>query len=297
MFVFKEAPLHAELTAQFLSGSPVRRLGLVAWPGCGLPAVPGVEIHHVYSPSPALLGTASACNTIFLSSAFSLHALKKACTGQFPCVRLSLEAGDGRDGALPEELSGLAEQASRLGLPLSGLAVNFACLSSRAPTRERLRFAERCLGTIQDYCLLGADISAGGTDMLEMPDGFPPGNIREIRCGTGAMLGIYPLSGHPIPEAREDAFRLEAYILECRVKSGRRTALLDFGTFHTAPECLIAPFPAMTFSGSSSAYTVFDVTDCPEQVQEGSTLFFRLDYHALSRSLTSQALPFILENA
>ena len=74
-------------------------------------------------------------------------------------------------------------------------------------------------------------------------------------------------------------------------------ALVDTGTFHTAPECLIPPFPGMTFTGASSAYAAFDVTNCPERVREGMNLSFGLDYHALSRALSSQGLVLVKEGS
>ena len=85
--------------------------------------------------------------------------------------------------------------------------------------------------------------------------------------------------------------------MECRVKTGRHMALLDVGSFHTAPECLLAPLPGMIFCGASSAYASFDVTNCPENLREGAALSFGLDYHSLSRALTSRALPLIVEDA
>lgn len=296
MFVFKEAPLHHELTAEIMKGSPVHRLGLVAWPNNCLPSMAGVEIHHVYAPSPLLSQKTAECSCVYINSFFSMHTLARGAIRK-PQIRLSLEVGDGRDGAMPEELPALCEEAVRLDFSLRGLSVNFACLSNEAPAPKQLQAAVHALRDIREYCLPEADISAGGTDMLELAETFSlPAEIRELRCGTGVMLGVYPLSGLPVPGARQDTFHLDAQILECRTKKGRRTALVDIGTFHTAPECLLPPLPGIMFLGSSSGYTSFDVTECPETLQEGMTLTFRLDYHALSRALFSPALPAVLEN-
>ncbi|WP_294446090.1 alanine racemase [uncultured Mailhella sp.] len=298
MFVFKEAPLHPRLTADIMKGSPVRRLGVVAWPGHGIPDIADIQIHHIYAPSSMLARQAAACSCVYIDSLFTLRTLALCRNGNTPQIRLCLEAGDGRDGAPAEELPELSEHARSLGLSIRGLTVNFACLSREAPTIRRLQDAIQALRGIRDCCTAGADISAGGTDMLELAaqSSIPPA-IAEIRCGTGITLGVYPLSGRPIPGTRQDAFQLEAQILESRIKNGRRMVLLDMGTFHTAPECLRTPLPGMIFSGASSAYTSFDVTNCPESLREGLTLSFIPDYHALSRALFSQALPITLEEA
>ena len=298
MFVFKEAPLHAGLVASLLAESPVNRLGLVAWPYEDFPRIEGVSLHHVYAPSPLLAEKNARCRCVYIDSLYAATMLRNACKGPLPEIRISLEAGDGRDGVLPEELPGLCRDIRRLGFSLRGLSVNFACLSSHAPTPELLHFAEEQLEKVRDFCLEDADISAGGTDVLELAESAPlPPSIGEIRCGTGVMLGIHPLTRRPLPGARQDTFRLEAHVMECRVKNGRHLALLDVGSFHTAPECLLAPLPGMIFCGASTAYASFDVTNCPENLREGAALSFGLDYHALSRALTSRALPLIVEDA
>ncbi len=297
MFVFKEAPLHPMLVSEIMRGSPAHDLGIVAWPHHPAPCLPGVEIHHVYAPSPLLTHEAASCSCVYADSFFTLRALAMACGPHKPTLRISLEAGDGRDGAMPDELPELCEESRRLGFSLRGLCVNFACLTADAPTQEKLFYAVEALNSIRSFCLPEADISAGGTDMLEFAaQSALPADIGQIRCGTGVMLGCYPLTGRNIPDARQDTFRLEAYVLECRIKKGRRMALLDVGTFHTDPNCLRPPFPGMIPAGASSAYASFDVTDCPEIIQEGMLLSFGLDYHSLSRAMVSQGLPFITEN-
>lgn len=297
MFVFKEAPLHPQLVADILRGSSVHRIGLVVWPNHPFPRPSGMEIHHVYAPSPLSAAETSECDAVYVDSRFVVRTLAQA-RRRTPQLRISLEVGDSRDGVLPEELPALSEEIRRCGFPLRGISVNFACLSSEAPGQAQLACALNALDSIRPLCLPDADISAGGTDMLEFAEhNSLPADVREIRCGTGVTLGLYPLSGRAVPDARQDAFRLETTVLECRVKKGRLMALVDTGTFHTAPECLIPPFPGMTCAGASSAYAAFDVTNCPERVREGMNLSFGLDYHALSRALSSQGLVLVKEDS
>ena len=296
MFVFKEAPLHPRLTSEILKGGPVHKLGLVSWPYNVAPSFPEGEIHHVYAPAPSMRD-ADVYDCVYVNSLFTLRTLAQSCPTHKPQLRLSLEVGDGRDGALSEELPVLCDEILRHGFALRGLSINFACMTSEAPSLKQLSAAVAALNTIRPLCISDADISSGGTDMLEFAEQSPlPSEVGEIRCGTGVTLGTYPLSGRAIPDARQDAFRLETTILECRMKHGRLTALFDTGTFHTAPECLIPPFPGMIFVGASSAYASFDVSHCPEHLREGMTLSFGLDYRALSRALTSQGLVLIEED-
>jgi predicted amino acid racemase len=169
-------------------------------------------------------------------------------------------------------------------------------MSSDPPDEKHLCYAVRQLNCMKAF-YPHADISFGGTDVLELTAKFSlPESIREIRCGTGIMLGVYPLSGKNIPAARQDTFRLETHVLECRKKQGRMRALLDMGSYHTAPDKLIPALPGITLAGVSSAYTSLDITECPLRIREGDILTFHLRYEALARSLCSRALPLILED-
>ena len=293
MFVLKEASLHPELTRRLLQDSEIRHLGTLVWPGRPLPDIPGVKLHHIYSPSAEQLPLAASCSRIFISTVSAIHALK---TQSFqPSICISLEAGDGRDGVLEENLPVLLKEARKLKVRVDALAVNFACMTPQGPTRKVLEHAA-CLA--RNALPSAPALSVGGTDMLELAEHEAlPSEVTDIRCGTGVTLGIYPLSGHPVPRCRQDTFQLETRVLEYSVKNGRLLLLLDVGEYHTAPGSIIPPFPGMSFRAASSAYTSYDVTDCPERFREGQVLNFGLDYHSLARSLSSRALPLDIEDA
>lgn len=289
--VFKEAVLHPALARCIIEGGGLNSFGTLAWAGFDMSALAGVKLHHIYSPCATTTPCLNAFDTVYVNSHHVLHFLHGHCGHARPRLRISLECGDGRDGFLTEELPAFCEEAVRLGFTLSGLALNFACLSSNAPTSKDVKLAENALDVVRSFTP-EADISAGGTDILELAATFPlPSSIKEIRCGTGIMLGVYPLSGRPIPGARQDTFWLEGTVLECRVKEGKRRALLDFGHFHTHCASLVAPFAGMAFAGASSAYCVYDVTECERDIREGQTLSFGLNFHSLASALISRALP------
>ncbi|MBR3881023.1 MAG: alanine racemase [Mailhella sp.] len=291
MFVLKEAALHPQLTAAIVKGSGITQMGLLSWPELPLPRFPGITLHHIYEPSPRFFSTLSDYSSVCLSSRFVLHELRKQYTDQPPALRLCLECGDGRDGILGEELSDFCSECHDLRFHVDGLLVNFACLSKNAPDVDTLNKATKALAVVRQFWPF-ADISAGGTDMLEFAEQYRiPEDITEIRCGTGVMLGVYPLSGRQIPGALLDTFELEGCLLEKRQKHGRILALFDFGSYHTAPEKLHAPFEGMQYQGSSSAYSVFDISDCDADMHEGQSLRFRLRHESISRALTSRALP------
>lgn len=291
LFVFKEAPLHPELARSIMEAGGISRLGTLAWPDCDMRAPGAAYLHHIAAPAVSPASDLKAFDSFHVSSLHSLRLLHSIHRGARPGLRISLECGDGRDGFLAEELPAFCDEAARLGFPLLGLSLNFACLSTHAPRLEDLEYAAQVLQLLREYSPK-ADISAGGTDILELAACAPlPDTVREIRCGSGIMLGIYPLSGTPIPGARQDTFVLEAEVLECRIKQGRKLAVMDFGVFHTDCSQLTAPFAGMTFRGASSVYCVFDVTDAVQPVREGQTIPFRLTFRSLAKALVSRALP------
>lgn len=291
MFVFKEAALHPRLMSAILSGSEVKKVGVLHWSNAALPEIHGVELHHVYEPPLSHFSSLNRYRTVSLSSRFLLRELKRTLAGKTPSLRICLECGDTRDGVLPEELPEFCTECHALGFHLDGLMLNFACLSTNAPDEAALALGADALATVRRFWP-EAGLSVGGTDILEFAEQHPfPEGINEIRCGTGVMLGVYPLTGRAIPGATTDTFELEGCLLEKRWKNGRLLALFDFGSYHTAPEKLIPPMPGMTHYGHSSAYTVFDISECIIPVAEGALLRFHLRYESLSRALTSRALP------
>ena len=289
--VMKSAFLHPEIALSITSGASSPSLGTVAWLGHELHELPGLELHHIYAPALPLARQMADFSTVYVSSRYELNLLHEYCGEKRPALRLSLECGDGRDGLHTEELPSFCREASDLGFPIRGLSLNFACMSDIPPTLSALQNAECALDIVRRFAP-EADISAGGTDMLELAESERlPSSIREIRCGTGILLGLYPLSGKEIPGASQETFRLEGTVLECRVKAGRKLALFDFGCLHTEASRLSTPLPGMVLCGTSSAYTVFDITECPAPIAEGQSMDFRLDYHSLMLALGSRALP------
>ena len=289
--VFKEAPLHPAIAKSIVEGGRLDSFGTLAWSDYDMGALAGIKLHHIYSPSDVTAPRIRDFDTVYVNSRYGLHILHEQCGNKRPRLRISLECGDERDGFHPEEIPTFCEEAVRLGFTISGLTLNFACLSSNAPSIDDLEEAGKVLEVVRCFAP-EADISAGGTDILELSATTAlPASVKEIRCGTGIMLGVYPLSNNPIPDARQDTFSLEGTVLECRVKGGRKRALFDFGHFQTHCESLIPPCPGMAFSGASSAYCAYDVTECEHDIREGQTLSFGLNFHSLASALISRTLP------
>lgn len=293
LFVFKEAGLRPELVRCLLEDEIVPGIGVNCFGR--IPAVPsGVKVHQIYLVGDDRLPDAARADVVYQTGLRSIRGLAEAAKarGVRPEVMLMVEMGDGRDGVEPDALLPIAAEVVRHdSLRLRGLATNFACVGTEEPTLEALRKMVECRDLLErDLGHPVPELSVGGSDVLELAGTTRlPAGITEIRCGTAVHLGIYPLSGKPVPGASRRAAFLRGQVLECRLKGGRRRAVLDFGVLHTEPERLYPELPGMVLQGASSGYSIYDVTDCPVLIEDGMTCTFGLHFSSFSRSLAAVA--------
>ena len=130
---------------------------------------------------------------------------------------LTVDLGDRREGVLPGQAG---EAARRLaGLPgrnLSGIAVNFACLSGQLPSvdavsRSRRGARHRGRRTARIDAPL---LSLGGTCCLQYLAGYVPRFRTEIRSGGGPLYGYDFVSGAPLDGLERVDPVLSATVLE-----------------------------------------------------------------------------------
>lgn len=299
MLVFKEAAVRPELFRRMREWMPDGRFGLCDFPRLPLEIPAGLRGYLLYLTEEARLPTvAENYFALYQTSTRALEALYQhgRASGRRVRIILPVELGDGRDGILPEEAEVLGTwlRARADGLELVGVSANFACIGAAAPTMEDLGVlldVRRRLEAAVGYRL--EHVSIGGSDVLALAaekGGLPEG-ISEIRCGTAAYLGVYPLDGRPVPGLRDDAVRLLGRVVESRRKGGRLRVVLDVGTVDTCPERLRPLSPCLRFLGASSGYSVLDATDCPQEPREGDEIAFGLDYRSLAAAFSSGHLP------
>ena len=293
LFVFKEVGMRPELMNCLLTEGSVSRLGVNCFGR--LPVLPpDVRAHQIYLVGDDRFPDIVHADVVYQTGIRSIRRLAEAAKVQGVCpeVMLVVEMGDGRDGIEPDMLLPVAHEVlCQPFLRLRGLATNFACVSTEPPTKEALERLVQYKYQLEK--MLGqpvSELSVGGSDVLELAATEPlPKEITEIRCGTAVHLGIYPLSGKAVPGASQRAFSLQGQVLECSWKKGRRQAILDFGALHTSPDRLYPDIPGMTLLGVSSGYSLYDVTDCPESVEEGMFCTFGLHFASLARAVAAVA--------
>ncbi len=254
--------------------------------------------------------------TSFNSELASIRALAAAADfiGRDHEIILMVEAGDLREGVMPEDVLGTVRRILEIKtkrLKFRGLGANFGCCSGTFPD-------SRNLNTLQELALdiekrLGYEIrtvSVGGTVLLDwLKNNAPPSKINQLRVGEAILVGNNQTTNEKIDYLHSDAFTLKGEILELKEKPSaptgrqgldafgrapvfidrgiRKRAILNFGVLDTEPAGLIPRAKNIEIINSNSDYTIVDVTDCDPPLRKGEILEFDLNYGAMARAFIS----------
>lgn len=136
-------------------------------------------------------------------------------------IILMVDLGDLREGIWPDDLAGAAgEIKSMRGVRVVGIGTNLSCYGGVIPTRrnmEELVYRAEQVEEILDYRL--AIVSGGNTSSLPLiADGKMPGRVNHLRVGEGILLGRETIHRTPLPGTRQDAFSLNAEVIELKEK-------------------------------------------------------------------------------
>lgn len=244
----------------------------------------------------------------------TLAALNEAAArlGRRHGVILMIDVGDLREGRWPDEMPMLGKHLQKLSsLDILGVGTNLTCFGGVMPSQENMALLLNCRQELARQ--LGRElplVSGGNSSSLPLLwEGRIPGGINQLRIGEGILLGLETALRRPMPGLDQDAFCLEAEIIELAKKptlpigpiaqnafgeepawqdrGWRRRALLALGRQDTAPSGLTPLQPGMEIIGSSSDHLVVDIEDSGRDWQIGDKLAFRPGYGALVGAMTS----------
>lgn len=208
---------------------------------------------------------------------------------------------------------------------LLGVGVNLGCYGSVQPTPDKMNDLLKIARRVEQNIDRKLEIISGGATSsfsLVHPGTMPQG-INHLRIGEN-MLTAHDLpvdwGMHNMTYLRQDAFILQAEVLEVKVKPSypqgslaidafgnrptytdigmRRRALLGFGRADVGTVESLTPMePGMTVVGGSSDHCIVDVTDCREDLQVGDIVSFRLSYSHMLYASSRRDMNIIVEES
>jgi ornithine racemase len=203
-------------------------------------------------------------------------------------VILMVDSNTGREGVRYEEVPGFCGRiAAMANVRLLGLGAYFHVHSKAV---EHLAALEKLVAVVRDVeGQLGFRlplVSGGSSNILQMfrREGHAVSGVNQLRLGTAILLGLYTSFGPaPIQGFFQDAFVLEAELIEVKQRQGRLLGILSLGRLDTDPELLFPVDPGVRLMDATNDHTVMDVSDMTEPPRAGDRLAFQLGYSALSR--------------
>jgi len=228
-------------------------------------------------------------------------------------VILAVEAGDGREGFLSEELLENAEQIRKFShIIVKGISTTLACLSGvlpRPPMITRLLQLKKQLR--QQFNFSDCIISVGGTTFFSLWEENPQFKlVNQIRCGEAFLFGSDISRKRDMDWLLQGAFHIEAEIVEIKRKKPddaargfdafgrarvneksspvpRKRALVATGLQDIDETQLYLYDENVTINGATSNYLVLDCEESRFDYQVGDIVRFKAGYGAVLRAYLS----------
>lgn len=229
-------------------------------------------------------------------------------------VILMIDLGDLREGIFFRDLDTIlhiAETVKRCpNLELYGTGTNLTCYGSVLPDQDNLGTLVSITDRLRNELNLPIPIVSGGnsTSLQLLLNNELPKGVNHLRLGESVMCGVIPGMYTKIEGCYQDAFTLEATIVEYKRKPsypigtlsrnafGETVAYVDKGIMTRAIAAIgrqdvsvdgLTPVdPDVEILGASSDHLLLDLSKT-DRYQVGSTVSFRLDYGALLSASTS----------
>jgi len=242
--------------------------------------------------------------------ALSEMALKK---NKIHNIILMVDLGDLREGYYEEsDLYKAIDEVLKLkGVKIIGLGTNLTCYGGVIPTMEHMNRLNRLKMEIEKKYNIELEILSGGnSSSLYLLSDNDLGTINNLRLGESLVLGNETAYGNQLEGTRNDAFKLQAEVIEVKMKPsvpkgeigkdafgnvptfvdrGIRKRIIcaigkqdiDLDTLHPVDKGLIV-------LGGSSDHLIIDGSDSEIDYKVGDIIEFTMDYVCLLRAMTSE---------
>lgn len=227
-------------------------------------------------------------------------------------IVLMIDLGDLREGILPEDVDKtVAAILDVEGILLYGIGVNLTCYGGVIPDDNNLGQLSDLARHIEEKFHIHLNVVSGGnSSSIYMLEGGLPERIDNLRIGEAIVLGRETKEGLRIENTYDDAFMLEAEIVELKEKDSYPKGTIGMDAFGNKPEYVdkgkmkraiiavgrqdvspsnITPVDErLEIIGASSDHMIIDVTHSNIAYKVGMTMKFKLDYSSLLSLFTSE---------
>ncbi len=232
-------------------------------------------------------------------------------------ILLMIDLGDLREGIFfknEDEIYKTVEEMLKLSnIELYGLGVNLTCYGAVIPKKENLTILLEIAAKIEKKFNAKLEMISGGNSSSvyligknELPEG-----INNLRVGEAFLLGNDTSYSQMLDGFYDDAFTLEAEIIELKEKQsvpigetgvdafGNKPVYEDLGIIKRAiiavgrqdvdPDNLHPIDSQISILGASSDHLILNVHNCDYEYKTGDIVKFKLSYSSLLRATTSSA--------
>jgi predicted amino acid racemase len=228
-------------------------------------------------------------------------------------IVVMFDLGDLREGFLPEEVDVVIPEILKCqNIVIEGIGVNLTCYGGVIPTEDNLGELAAIAQHIETTYQLKLNIVSGGnsSSLYLLENGKMPSRINNLRVGEGVVLGREAAYGEQIKGTADDAFILEAQLIEYKTKNSIPRGLIGMDAFGGKPvfedkgmikRGIVAIgrqdvdhltlFPVderIEIIGASSDHMIMDFTGAQEDYKVGDVVKFRMEYGAMLKLFTSE---------
>lgn len=231
-------------------------------------------------------------------------------------ILLMIDMGDLREGLFFKNKEEILETAGEIltlpNIKLRGIGVNMNCYGAIIPKEDNLTEFANIAKSIEEKYGVTLDIVSGGnsgTTYLAEAGKLPKG-ITNIRIGESYLQGTESSYAGTVSGTHQDAFTLQAEIVEIKVKpsipigeSGvdafghvpyyedkgdMKRAIIAAGRQDVELDSMTPMDEKIEIIGGSSDHIILDITHSDTEYKVGDIVTFRLGYSGMLRATTSK---------
>lgn len=240
--------------------------------------------------------------------------------GKVHNIVLMTDLGDLREGLLPVDVNDAVEEILKVdGIKLYGLGVNLTCYGGVVPNDKNIgQLCEIAEGIENKFDVKLEMVTGGNSSSFYMLDkGTMPSKVNNLRMGEIIVLGRETAYGDAIQGTYDDAFKLQAEIVEIKTKGsmpigeigmdafGNTPTFEDKGMILRAiaavgkqdvdPSNLIPVDEGIEILGSSSDHLLMNMSGAKKEYKVGDVVEFKLEYGSLLSLTTSEYIEKVCE--